>query len=158
MRPRMADVMSLSAKLEALKKRRPTQARAGDHKTGKRGLPRWAWIVFGLLLAGAGTLAVVEFFIWNKVPPALVGTWQVQEGSLSGGTFDFSRDGALRMRHKNADVKWRVSVNGKTLLMTTRSAHTGAESTQRGTIQELTPNALVLELEKGEVLKMVRRQ
>jgi len=150
--------MSLSSRLAALKKRKPSPAKPSNQKAGKFGLPSWAWSVLGLLLVGGGTLAVFEFFIWNKVPAALVGTWDVKAGSLSGGTFEFSRDGTLRMKHQRADAKWRVAVEGKTILMTTQSAHTGAEATQRGIIHELTPTSLVLELDKGEVLKMVRRQ
>src|SRR5262245_34773432 len=150
--------MSLSSNLAALKKRKSTAATPREQETGKFGLPRWAWIVLGLLLAAGGTLAVFEFFIWNKVPAALIGTWEVQAGSLSGGTFEFSRSGVLRMRHRNADVQWHVSVEGKTLLMTTQRAHTGSERTQRGIIQRITANSVERETEKGEGLKMVRRQ
>jgi len=150
--------MNLSSKLAALKNRKQAQLATRDQKSRQRSWPRWRWLFASLLLVTGSTLAVFEFFIWNKVPPALVGMWEVQAGSLSGGTFEFSRNGALRMRHKNADVAWRVVVEGKNLLMSTQSALTGIEATQRGVIQELTPNSLVLELEKGEALKMVRRQ
>jgi len=100
----------------------------------------------------------LEFVVWNRVPAAMVGTWDVQSGSLSGGTFEFSRDGTLRTRHRNADASWQVAVDGKTLLMTLHNAQSGPGMTQRGTIQELTPDSLVIELNRGEVLKMVRRR
>jgi hypothetical protein len=140
-----------------MKKRKPTQVNVLTQKKPKAGWPRWAWIVVGLLALGSGTLAVFEFIIWNKVPPALVGMWEVRSGSLSGGTFEFFRDGTLRMRHKHADALWQVTVDGKNFHMTTRSPVTGMETAQRGIIQELTPNSLVLELESAEILKMVRR-
>jgi hypothetical protein len=152
--------MNLNSKLAALKKRKthkPTAAAPASRKAGKFGVPRWAWIALALLVVGGGTLAVFEFLIWTKVPPALVGTWEVQHGSLSGGTLTFSRDGTLQMRHRTADVRWNVSVQDKALVMTTRSAYGPAEQTQRGFIRELTANSLVLELDKGEVLTLVRR-
>src|SRR5262245_46364151 len=153
--------MSLSSRLAALKKRKSVQAKAGDPKTGKFGLARWRWILLGLLVAGAGTLAVFEFFIWNKVPPALVGTWEVQGGPMSGGTFRFSRNGAVEIVHRGADIgiRGRAAVDGKVLLLTTRDPKDiRLEQTRPSTIRELTPDSLVLELEKGQVLKMVRRQ
>src|SRR5262245_27051410 len=104
--------MGASSRLRALKKVKRTDAGSGELKARKFGLPRRVWIVLGVLLAGGGTLAVFEFLIWNKVPAALVGTWDVQTGSLAGGAFEFSRDGTLRMRHGKADVTWRVRVNG----------------------------------------------
>jgi hypothetical protein len=146
------------AKLKQQKQRKPATPGPNPQR-GRAGGPRWVWVALALLLlAGAGTWAVLEFVIWNKVPPELVGTWEVQTGSLAGGTFEFSRDGALRMRHLKADVKWRVTVDGKTLQMTTHGAHTKEERTQGGVIQELTPHSLIIELEKGEALKMVRRR
>jgi hypothetical protein len=147
----------MTMSLAAMKKRKPTPVKVVPQKKPNAGWPRWAWIVLGLLVIGAGTLAVFEFVIWNKVPAALVGMWDVSSGSLAGGTFEFHRDGTMRMKHKTADVLWQVTVDGKNFQMTTRSPVTGMETAQRGIIQELTPNSLVLELERAEVLKMVRR-
>src|SRR5262249_13444916 len=89
-------VMKLSARLTALKKQKqskPRQAGSGQRPGGR--FSRWglAWLALGLMAAGAGTLAALELFVWNKVPPALVGTWEVEEGPQYGGTFAFSRTG-----------------------------------------------------------------
>lgn len=150
------------AKLKQQKQRKP--ATPGPHpQRGRAGWPRWVWVALALLvLAGAGTWAVLEFVVWNKVPPELVGTWEVQGGPMSGGTFAFSRDGTLKIRHRGQEtdsaMNARVAVEDKTLLTTTKHPQTGQEDTRRSTIRELTAQSLVIELEKGEVLKMVRRK
>jgi uncharacterized protein (TIGR03066 family) len=117
-------------------------------------------LALGLMVAGAATLAVFEFFIWNKVPPALVGTWKVQEGSKGGGTFEFSRNGTLLVHLKDPkndfNLKARAVVQGKTLQTTTYNPQTLQEQTHTSTIVELTARSLILEFENGEVLKMVR--
>jgi uncharacterized protein (TIGR03066 family) len=154
--------MKRSSRLAKLKQRKQSEPRSGHHKNGKSGLPRWAWVGLFLLLAGGGTLAVSYFLIWNKLPPELVGKWEVQGGPLSGGTFEFSRDGTLKMRHlsqgKDVALDGRVTVEGKALLLTTQNPQTRVEKTHRSMIQELTATTLILELEKGDVLKMVRRK
>jgi uncharacterized protein (TIGR03066 family) len=154
--------MKRSSRLAKLKQRNQSEPRSGHQKNGKSGLPRWALLALGPLLVGGGTLAVFHFFIWNKVPPELVGKWEVQGGPLSGGTFEFSRDGTLKMRHmsqgKDVALDGRVTVEGKALLITTQNPQTRVEKTQRSMIQELTATSLILELEKGDVLKMVRRK
>jgi uncharacterized protein (TIGR03066 family) len=119
-----------------------------------------AWLGLGLVVAGAGTLAVLEFLIWNKVPPALVGTWEVEEGPQYGGTFTFARNGNLVIHLKNQrsdyTIRARAVVEGKTLLTTTYNPQTREEETHTITILELTAHSLVLELDNGEVLKFVR--
>jgi uncharacterized protein (TIGR03066 family) len=127
---------------------------------GILGLPLWLWLAFVVTVAGGGTLAVFELFVWNKVPPELVGQWDVEGGPLSGGTFDFSRNGDLEMRvkkqGKEISLKGRVVVEDKTLLTTTRNGLTGQEETTKSTIRELTARSLIIELESGDVLKMAR--
>lgn len=127
------------------------------------GRSRWVWVILcGLILAGGGTWAALEFFLWNKIPPALVGKWEVSGGPMSGGTFDFSRNGTLEIRQRTGGsfvtLKARAAVTGKTLATTTHNPQTRGEETHWSTIQELTADSLILELEKGEVLKLVRRQ
>ncbi len=151
--------MNLSSKLALLKKRKPKEPKSPPKKTVRIGWPRWTVIALGLLLLGGATLAVFEFVIWNKVPAALVGKWEVQGGPMSGGTFEFSRTGAVEVRHQGAQValSGRAAVDGKTLLLTTRDPKDiRLEQTRPSTIRELTATTFVLELEKGEVLKMVR--
>jgi uncharacterized protein (TIGR03066 family) len=155
--------MKLTVKVAALKKRKHTNAgesKPGRPSGGKSTLRRWAWAGLCLLVAAAGTLAVLEFVIWNKVPPALVGKWQIEEGPHYSGTFEFSRTGQMTVHlrnHKN-DFHWksRVGVDGKTIRSTTVNAQTREEETHESTILELTAHSMILELENGEVLKMAR--
>jgi hypothetical protein len=149
--------------LATLKQRRQTiqkKDKPGRPKGGK--FTRWHWAVLGLglLLVGGGTWAALEFFVWNKLPPALVGKWEVQGGPMSGGTFQFFRNGTLETRHKKDQtysmLRASVAIEGKTLLTTTQDPGTGREQTRKSTIRELTANFLAIELEDGAVLKMVR--
>jgi hypothetical protein len=154
--------LSRSAKRKQQKQRAQAEPRPGPQKPGKSALPRWAWVALGLLLAGGGTWAVFEFVIWNKVPPALVGKWEVQGGPLAGGTFEFFRSGTVLMRYRTQEttvtLNGRAAVQGQALLITTQSPETRLAKTQRSIIRELTANSLRVELEKGDVLAMVRRQ
>ena len=78
---------------------------------------------------------------------------------MQGGTFEFLADGTLTIRsNQGPDMKARAAVEGKTLLTTTQNSVTLRDETRKSTIQELTPTSLVLELERGDVLKMVRKK
>jgi uncharacterized protein (TIGR03066 family) len=149
--------------LATLKQRKQKQEmvrKPGPPQGGKFTRWHWAALGLGLLLAGGGTWAALEFFVWNKLPAALVGKWEVQGGPMSGGTFQFFRDGTLETRHKKDQtysmLRASVAVEGKTLLTTTQDLRTGQEQTRKSTIRELTANSLAIELEDGAVLKMVR--
>ncbi len=113
------------------------------------------------MLAGGGTWGVLELFVWNQVPANLVGKWEVQGGPMNGGTFEFSQKGTVLIRTNNAgnDVSFtaRASVRNKTLYTTTYNPETQRSETRRNIIRELTENSLILELESGEILKMVRK-
>jgi uncharacterized protein (TIGR03066 family) len=143
--------------------RQRKEMRLRESQPGDRiSLRHWAVLALCLLLAAGGTFAVLEFFVWNKVPRELVGTWEVTEGPMSGGTFEFSRSGTLETRVKDKGkhflLKASVTVKEKTLFTTTKNPTTGAEETRESIIRELTDSSLILELENGEVLKMVREQ
>jgi hypothetical protein len=157
--------MKLSAKLAALKKQQQTKAaesRAGRRPRGK--IFAWSWClpVLVLLVAAGGTLGVLEFFIWNKVPPALVGTWDVEPGQQFGGSFTFSRTGNLVVHLKDKtgsfDLQSRAVVDGRNLQTTNYNPQTRREESHTGTILELTAESLILELENGDVVRMVRRK
>jgi len=146
-----------------LKQRKQTihkQCKPGQPQGGKFARWHWAMLGLGLLLVGGGTWAALEFFVWNKLPPALVGKWEVQGGPLSGGTFQFFRNGTLETRLKKDKtyftLRASVAVEDKTLLTTTQDSQTGREQTRKSTIRELTAISLAIELEDGAVLKMVR--
>jgi hypothetical protein len=137
-----------------------SRARIPQPKSGAVGLSLWVWLAFALTVAGGGTLAVFELFIWNKVPPELAGKWDVEGGPLSGGTFDFSRNGNLEMRFKKLGkeitLKGSVAVEDRTLFTTTHNVQTGVDETTTSIIRELTARTLIIELESGDVLKMGR--
>src|SRR5260370_30129842 len=135
--------MRLFARLANLRRQRQAKHAPRPPRGPTRGgltRAQWMWLAVCLLLAAGGTLAVFHFFIWNKVPADLVGTWVVQGGPMSGGTFEFAPDGAMEMRHEGADVgmKGRVTVHGKTLQTITYNRTTQREESHRSTIRELT--------------------
>jgi hypothetical protein len=148
------------ATLKQRKQATQKQSKPGRPQRGK--FTRWhgAVLGLGLLLAGGGTWAALEFFVWNKLPPALVGKWEVQGGPLFSGTFQFFRNGTLETRLKKDKtyftLRASVAVEDKTLLTTTQDLQTGREQTRKSTIRELTAHSLAIELEDGAVLKMVR--
>jgi uncharacterized protein (TIGR03066 family) len=113
-----------------------------------------------LVLAAVGSWALFEFVIWSRIPAALVGTWVVEEGEQEGATFDFSRNGTMtgriNMQGREGIVNARVRVEGDILFSTTKNPSTGQELTRAQRIQELTDQELVLEDERGQVLKMRR--
>jgi hypothetical protein len=152
--------MKLSDKLATLKQRKETEAKAGEPNGGSFALPGWEWLALLLILAVGGTLAYLHFHVWT-VPPELVGTWKVEEGPQSG-TFTFSRNGALRVRVQGIKtdqlLKGQVEVEDRTLWTTTRHPKTGQENTSKSTIRELTAKSLILELESGDIVKLVRKR
>src|SRR5262249_45425627 len=96
------------------------------------------------------TWVVVERFFLNSLPPELLGTWEVKEGPMHGGTFAFSRNGTLEIHADNRGtaytLKARVAVEGKTLLTTTDNPQLRQEETGKSIIRELTANSLILDL------------
>jgi uncharacterized protein (TIGR03066 family) len=117
-------------------------------------------LALAVVLAGVSTLAVYEFFVWTKVPPELVGLWEVEEGPQKRGTFEFSRDGTMEVHFtnnkKHVSHKTRVSVKDRTLSIAARGFLGQENGTSECAIRELTADTLVLELERGDVLKLVR--
>jgi hypothetical protein len=155
--------MKLASKLAALKQRKQqqqTERRAGHDQGGKPGRWRWTVLALGLFVVGGGTFVVLKFFIWNQLPAELVGKWVVQQGPLAGGTFEFFPNGTLETRIKSEGeqfaLKARVTVEDKILRTTTQDPQTRREQTRKSIIRELSANALVLELEDGQMLQMVR--
>jgi hypothetical protein len=159
--------MKLSTRLEQIKRQkqakqpRPTRPQPVRRAWPKVTRRQWALAALWLLLLGGGAWAALEFVVWNKLPPELVGRWQVREGPMAGGVFDFSSRGNLEIHVLNQGrltplSKARVAVNDKTLLTTTYNPRSQQEETKQSAIRELTANSLILELESGEVLKMTR--
>jgi hypothetical protein len=155
--------MKLSSKLARLKLQKAKETASVPSEARTKGAVRnWIALIVCLLFAAGGTWAVLEIFVWHKLPPALVGAWEVQGGPMQGGTFEFLGDGTLTIRTNHGpDVKARAAVDGKTLATTITAAQNPGmlrDETRKSTIRELTPNSLVLELERGDVLKMARKK
>jgi hypothetical protein len=157
--------MKLSTQLIKRKRRQEAKkvaASPGGRADGPFAWSRWTWVVLCLILAGGGTWAVVHFFTWHKLPAGLIGTWEVHEGPMKGGTFQFSGNGTLAIHSSNQGtdytLKGRVAVQDKILLTTTQNPSSRRDETSKSIIRELTANSLILELEKGAILKMARRQ
>ena len=155
--------MNLTSRLQKLKKHKPaqgTKADLGVRADGWLSTSTWVLLGLGLALAGVGTLAALEFTFWNRVPPALVGLWEIQEGPQKDSTFEFFRNGTMEvhLQNKKKEVthKTQVTVRDRTLVMTTKNPLTREETKNESLIRELTAETLILELEKGDVLKMVR--
>ena len=152
--------MKLSTKIAKLMQERAKRIppRPAPQKARKSTRRRKALIAICVLLAAGGSWAVLEFLVWSRLPPELVGNWQVQDGPMKGGSFDFSRNGNLEISSNQGHVvKARVAVQGKNLLTTTKNPSTSREETHASIIQQLTADSLILELEQGDVLRMVQK-
>jgi hypothetical protein len=123
-------------------------------------LPRWVLLALCLVIPAAGAWAAFEFLVWNKLPPELVGKWVVLEGPQEGATLDFSRRGTLigkvNLAGKEGILNARVQVDGKKLLSTTKHPRTGQDETHVQVIRTLTAKEMVLEDERGGLLKLER--
>jgi uncharacterized protein (TIGR03066 family) len=154
--------MNLSSRLEKLK-----QKRAAHHEAstpGSLSMPlapsTMILVALALVLAGLSALAVYESFVWTKVPPELVGLWEIDEGPRKRGTFEFAREGTMEVHltsnKKHVSHKTRVAVKDRTMTFAAQGFLAPENSPSECTIRELTADTLVLELERGDVLELVR--
>jgi uncharacterized protein (TIGR03066 family) len=147
------------------KHKRRLQEQAAQRQKPATRLARPRWLVVGLcvllaaLTAGA-TWALLEFVVFSRIPHDLVGKWVVERGEQEGATFDFFRNGTftgrMNVQGNEGIVEGRVHVEGAKLLTTTRNPHTRKDETRTQTIKTLTREALVVEDDRGEVLRMKR--
>jgi hypothetical protein len=149
-----------SSKVPNLNRSNRREPNSAAQKAEKSTPRRWAVPVLCLILAAAGTVAVCELVVWNRLPAELVGMWVVEGGSQDGATFEFSRSGALEAHLDNKGMerimKATVAVKDRTLYVTTQNPHTLQNETRSCLLRELTARTLVLEFEKGEVFHMAR--
>jgi hypothetical protein len=152
--------MKLSSHLAKLKleKIKAAELKPVPGKRAQGALKYWVALIICLLFAAVGTWRALAIFVWDKLPTALIGKWEVQDGPMKGGTFAFSRNGSVEIRAPgtNDKINARVAVEGKILLTTTQNPSTRKDETRKSIIQELTENSLILELERGAVLRMAR--
>jgi uncharacterized protein (TIGR03066 family) len=120
---------------------------------------RWAIPVLCLVVAAASTWAAFEFVILTKLPRELLGKWVVVGGDQDGATFDFYRNGTMRgrinVRGREGLIDARVKVEDKVLYSTTTNP-SGIEETRTQTIVTLTEKDLVLQDDRGQLLRLER--
>src|SRR4051812_22792126 len=107
----------------------PVPMGAPPHVTSFRG---WFVILFLALAAAGGTWALVEYVIWSRVPPELVGKWVVMEGPDEGGTVDFFCNGTMvakvNLKGKEGIIEAKVRVKDKKrIYVTTTHEATGEQ-------------------------------
>jgi len=142
------------------KRQKLTQQQGTPQQAQKRSWLRWAVPLLCLLISAGGTFALFEFVILSRLPRAMLGKWLVIEGEMEGATAEFSRKGTtiwkVNMKGKEAIIKGRVEVDEKTMRITTTNPMTNEPVTDTQTILTLTENQLVIEDQKGTVIKMER--
>src|SRR5262245_51178059 len=90
------------------------------------------FVILCLTLVAVSVLAVLEFWLWAKVPVALAGAWQ--EGG-SAAIFKFSRSGTMQVRlNDGRQTASRVIVEGRTMFTTMLSTGSLREETHKFTI------------------------
>jgi hypothetical protein len=129
--------------------------------------PATTWkrrLVLGLMLilVAAGVWSLFEFVIWNKIPAELVGKWEIMEGPDEGGTVDFFRNGNM-VAHVNSAgklgiIEAKIRVEERKIHVTTRHRQTGEEGTRVQSIKSLEGDRLVLQDERGILLKLRRTE
>jgi hypothetical protein len=126
---------------------------------------RWfAWLLILTCLVGGGvtTYFLLEFFIWPRIPSALVGQWRAQDG-IQDVTLEFLPNGAFKARAKVAGKEGVVharaqldDANEKVLHIISVNPETGKEVKKTHIIRALTEQELVMEDPTGGVSKFVR--
>src|SRR5262249_40794972 len=125
---------------------------------------RMRWVILGIavLLIAGGTWAFLELVVWNRLPSALVGRWEVVHGprEYKEAVFEFYRSGKM-VGHVNdkenlAVISAEVRVEGDKIYTTTRHPRTGQKHVSVQTIRTLTAHELVIEDEKGNRMTMRR--
>jgi hypothetical protein len=149
----------------------PKQARYANPapRAGPK-LPRWVIGLTFVALAGAGTYAVLHFFILTRVPHGMLGTWVVMDvkttgrdksnEALKGGRMYFYRDGRMvveaNMDGKGYTIKATVEVDGDEMRIITVNPNNGQTATDVHTIRTLEGDRFVVEDSKGTTFMMER--
>jgi uncharacterized protein (TIGR03066 family) len=131
----------------------PRAAVAGSGK-------RWLVLALAVAFSAGGVWAFCEFVVWNRLPSELVGKWVVTDGPQEGATFDFFRNGTMvgkiDVQGREGIIDASVRVEGNKLYSTTTHPQSGRADTRVQTIRTLTATALVVEDDRGQVMKMER--
>jgi hypothetical protein len=123
-------------------------------------LKRWAVLALCILIAAGGTWALFEYVVWNTVPRELVGKWVVTEGPDEGGTIDFFRGGTMvarvNLQGKLGIIEAKIRVEDGKIIATLKNQLTGELGTRVQTIKVLDAKRLVLQDERGNLIKLER--
>lgn len=144
-----------------LKKQR-TEAKVTHFDQGGGFLKGKLILFLALIVAGVGAWVFFEFVVWGNVPSELVGKWVVTEGPDEGGTIDFYRKGKM-VAHVNLEgklgiIEAKIKVEDKKIIATLTNKFTGEEGTRVQTIKILDAKRLVLEDERGNLIKLKRAE
>lgn len=142
------------------KRQKLTQQQGTPKQAPKRSWLRWAVPLLCVLVSGGGTFALFEYVILSKLPRELLGKWVVIEGEMEGATAEFSRNGTtiwkVNMKGKEGIIKGRAEVDGETMRIMTTNPMTKEPVTDTQTILTLNENQLVIEDQKGTIIKLER--
>jgi uncharacterized protein (TIGR03066 family) len=136
-------------------------------ETARRSMARsrpWLYVAIALaVVAGIGSWALFENIIWSRIPPELVGKWEVIGGEQDGATFDFYPNGAMVGNVKSPAgrrnvIHASIRVDGNKILSTTRHPDTGQPMTMVLVIKTMKPSELVVEDEEGKIMNMKRAE
>jgi uncharacterized protein (TIGR03066 family) len=120
----------------------------------------WALLALCLVVACGGTWAIMEYYVWNRLPSALVGKWVIVGGDQDGATFDFYPNGTMignvNVNGNEHRIDAQVAVEENSLFITTKHPKTGQVDTRTQTIKTLNAKELVLQDEKKNVFRMER--
>jgi len=121
------------------------------------------WLILFLCLVGSTVASYVVFkYVMVKVPPELVGTWQVTKGPFKGWTLELHSDGtAIGTEYRPGQkvvLNQTVEVDGKSIVLTNTNMDekTGKNDTATLTILELTGDTLVIRHEDQTTYHMKR--
>lgn len=120
----------------------------------------YALLAVCLVVACGGTWAIMEYYVWNRLPSALVGKWVIVGGDQDGATFDFYPNGTMignvNVNGNEHRIDAQVAVEENSLFITTKHPKTGQVDTRTQTIKTLNAKELVLQDEKKNVFRMER--
>lgn len=160
----------LRDKIEATLQRRASTAPVPANARPTSSKLTWLIGFTILMLAGAGSYAVLHYFVLTRIPNAMIGTWVVMDvktsagdksnESLKDGRFQFRRDGSLmveaNMDGKGYTIRATVEVEGDTLRIITVNPTSGQKAIDVQTIRVLERDRFVIEDSKGTMLVMER--
>ena len=146
--------------VKSSKKRPARQAESAPSKLTSRRSWRWLKVLLVLIAVAGSTFALFEFVLIARVPPELVGRWQVIDGPFRTMTMEFQRDGTMTGRAvidgQERELEGTASMRGNKLTTTTTNPFTGKRDSATQTVLSLTDTEFVTVDEQGTRIVMRR--